>query len=271
MSKVALSYALFGDPNSFEFPFYFRGAYFNARMNEVLYPDAEFNTVIHVAQEVLNAEGGYRQFFEDLEHNNPQVRIVYAGHHEQRCKSMLWRFGPIFTGQYDFVLCRDLDSVSTYREACCVYEWYESKYAYHAINDNDAHGGLMGGMVGFTSVAFKSDTLILSFDQLVHGADLRKHGSDQNLMNKIIHPRIGNNLLFHVLKGAGASAAKVLTSITGTPKVHPSLWVTDLISRYIGSAGVIDFELLRFLRGRPEQVKWDPFEKKHANLLYWVK
>lgn len=263
--RVAMSYALFGNPDSFEFPFYFRGTYLNARMNEVLFP--EFETVIQVESDIYN---GFEKFWIDLTSLNKNIHIVDAGKNEQRCRSMLWRLNPLFSSTvWDFVICRDLDSVSTYREACCVYEWLAGGLWHHAINDNAAHGGLMGGLISFWSDGFKRDTGIMSMKNLVGKVDLKQHGSDQNLLNKVIHPKIKNNLLFHVLKGAGAEAREIKKDVGPRKEVDHKLWITDLISRYVGSAGVIDFELLRFLRSRPEQKKFDEFEKKHKNICYW--
>lgn len=261
-----MSYSLFGDPDSFEFGFYFRGAYLNARMNEVLFP--EFETVIQVDSDNFNA---FEKFWLDLSALNKKIHILDAGKNEQKCRSMLWRLNPLFSSTvWDFVICRDLDSVSTYREACCVQEWLSGGLWHHAINDNDAHGGLMGGLTSFWTEGFKEQTGITTLKQLVNNVDLSKHGSDQNLLNKVIHPKIKNNLLFHVLKGAGAEARTIKREVTPHKRIDPKLWVTDLISRYIGSAGVIDFELLRFLRSRPEQSKYSNFEQTHRFFLYWA-
>lgn len=262
-----LSYSLFGNPSSFEFPFYLRGVYFNARMNRILYP--EFETCVIF-------EGGiadrYRDFYNELSEvcdNMTQITMSIA----PKCQSMLWRMLPIWNNDVTHVICRDLDSVSTYREANCVYDWLQSGMPYHAINDNDAHAGLMGGLVGFRSEDFKRDTgytSYTSFDQMIQGQDLRKHGSDQNFMNKFIHPKIKHGLFMHKLKGQGIEAARVETR-QPTGYLNQKLWVSDLISRYIGSAGVIDFELLRFFKSFDHNPKFDEFEKKYSDVFYWAR
>jgi len=256
-----LSYSLFGDPNSFEFPFYLRGLYFNLRMNRILYPDLKSVVAI---QRGLLAE----PLINDIEDLFPELSIIREMT-SPRCESMLWRMKPLFEGLD--VICRDTDSVSTYREACCVYGWIDSGLPFHAMNDNDAHTGLMGGMVSFNSREFREATGFNSFAQMVEGLDLTKHGSDQNFMNKHILPKISNNLLLHMDKGAGCQALVTQPIPQSHPRVARKLWVTDLISRYIGSAGVIDFELLRFFKSVETSGDYMRFESKHSKIFYWAR
>lgn len=264
MNKV-LSYSLFGDPSSFEFGFYLRGVYFNLRMNRILYPD--FITWVTVDTQILNK---YEDFFFEL--TEIAGLKLFTLSHKQRCLSMLWRMYPIFLDiESDHVICRDLDSVSTYREALCTYEWLNSGLPFHAINDNAAHGGLMGGLVSFKSEDFKRDTGYKSFDQMIRGLDLLKHGSDQNFLNKSVLPKIKNKLFLHNLKGAGCPASVVKTEVPASGPVDKKYQHSDLISRYIGSAGVIDFELLRWFKANDPNPKWDAFESKYPDLFYWCK
>lgn len=259
-----LSYSLFGDPNSFEFPFYLRGVYFNARMNQILYP--EFTTCVSTERTLIDK---YEPMFMFL--HDQKYFMMHAESTSPRCESMLHRLRPIFETGATHVICRDLDSVSTYREALCTYEWLNSGMPYHAINDNDAHAGLMGGLVAFKTEDFKRDIGYTSFEQMIHGQDLKKHGSDQNFMNKHIHPKIKRGLLMHKLKGAGIEAKVTATEVPKSGPVDKKLWVTDLISRYIGSAGVIDFELLRFFKSFEPDPKWDEFERKFKDIFYWAR
>src|SRR5687768_16405805 len=119
-----LSYSLFGDPSSFEFPFYLRGMYYNLRMNRILYPDLTSNVY-------FATEGYYGGLCEEM-----CKLFMIDGYYmpsRPRCESMLWRLRPIFSQPHiTHVICRDLDSVSTYREALCTYEWLNSGMPYHA-------------------------------------------------------------------------------------------------------------------------------------------
>lgn len=257
-----LSYSLFGDPSSFEFGFYLRGIYFNARMNRILYP--EFKTFVIVSHKAFMR---YQGIIESLSDFGVMFNFFTDA---DRCESMLWRMLPVFSSNATHILCRDADSVSTYREANCVYEWLASGLPYHAINDNNAHAGLMGGLVGFRTEDFKRDTGYTSFEQMIQGQDLRKHGSDQNFMNKFIHPKIKNGLFMHNLKGQGIEARRTETSVP-IGHVNKKLWTSDLISRYIGSAGVIDFELLRWFKDNDPDPKFDAFERKYSDVFYWAR
>jgi hypothetical protein len=259
-----LSYSLFGDPSSFEFGFYLRGLYFNMRMDKILFPS--FDKVVYIEGEIFRQ---YSDYISDLSYESPLQS--FTSPKGPRCESMLHRMLPLFTDGVDYVICRDLDSVSTYREALCTYEWLNSGLPYHTINDNAAHGGLMGGLVSFKSEDFKQATGYKSFEQMIHGLDLSKHGSDQNFMNKHILPKIKNKLFLHNLKGAGCQASVVKTEVPASGPVDKKYQHSDLVSRYIGSAGVIDFELLRWFKANDPNPKWDAFEKKYPDIMYWAR
>jgi hypothetical protein len=255
-----VSFSLFGDPSNFEFNWYLRGVYLNLRMNRILYP--EFSNSIRVSKTVNS------DFVSAMWALFPNTEIV-CEEPAPRCESMLWRMKPIFEPNATHVICRDLDSVSTYREALCTYEWLNSGMPYHGINDNAAHGGLMGGLVAFRSEDFKRDTGYKSFDQMIRGQNLSKHGSDQNFLNKYIHPKIKHGLMMHKLEGAGIEAKVTKTEVPAIGPIDKKLWLSDLISRYIGSAGVIDFELIRFFRSVDPNPELDAFEKKFKDTMYW--
>lgn len=259
-----ISYSLFGDQSSLEFKFYLRGVYFNARMNRILLPG--FTTFVYVASAVMQE---YRDYWKAFQDTFPDVKIIIENDHPQRCLGMLWRMKPLFDEKVELVLCRDADSVITYREANCIYDWLKSPLPFHAINDNAAHGGLMGGLVGFKCKEFREITKYQSFQQMVGGLDLRHHGSDQNFLNQSIHPKIKHKLFFHNLKGAGASAGRTENSAPNGV-IDKKYWVTDLISRYIGSAGVIDLELLRFFRSFDNKTEFQTLEKLFPKIFYWV-
>lgn len=268
---ICLSYSLFGDPSSFEFSFYLRGLIFNVRMNRILYPG--FTTSIAFQKDLIENKS-IKGIIEWLfEHESISYKPFEKA---PRCESMLMRMSPIFEDLHPYenathVICRDLDSVSTYREALCTYEWLNSGLPFHAINDNAAHGGLMGGMVAFKSEDFKQATGYKSFEQMIKGLDLRKHGSDQNFLNKFVLPKIKNKLFLHNLKGAGCQAAVTKTVVPASGPVDKKYQYSDLISRYIGSAGVIDFELLRWFKTHDPNPKWDAFEKRYSDVCYWAR
>ena len=75
-----ISYSLFGDPMGFEFPFYLRGLYFNARMNSLLYP----GWVTHV-QIAWNVWDYYQELLLDLQKILNLVYEVPFDRHQRVC------------------------------------------------------------------------------------------------------------------------------------------------------------------------------------------
>jgi hypothetical protein len=255
-----ISYSLFGDPSTIEFNYYLRGVYWNARMNQLMLP--EFETLLFVTKPLTdkywNVFNGLRELFPKLHYVRPSIKDD-----PPRCEAMLYRMMPLWKvnglNETELVLCRD---------ACCINEWLDYKYGYHAINDNDAHGGLMGGLTGFRTKDFK-ELGYADFNSMIKGLDLSKHGSDQHFMNQKLLPKIHLKLLLHKLRGAGCSAFTTLTGISPHKKVDSKFKHADLVSRYIGTAGVIEMELIRWFQGVDKNKKYDDFERKHSDIMYW--
>lgn len=253
-----ISYSLFGDVKSFEFPFYLRGLYFNLRMNKLIYPD--WYTVVHISRPVYNE---YELLFTSM--LNEFKVIAYIQEEEPLCKAMLWRMHPIFYGFATHVLCRDADALTSYREAQSVNLWIQQGQNAHVIHDNPSHGGLMGGLVGFKSEVIRNT--FKSFDNFIDGWDLSKRGSDQDLLNKRVLPLVKDRLYT-----ADLQAFKPSTNPGDSnpiPGVDKRLWESNLCSAFIGSAGVNDFETLRFFK-RFDKTDYSDFEKQFKNIFYWA-
>lgn len=245
-----ISYALFGDTNAFEFPFYLRGIYFNIRMNRLLYPD--WYTIVHVQKEV-----NHRYTF--LLHELKSILDYGIAIRDEapRCEAMLWRMDPIFRGA-SVVLTRDADAITTYRESCAVNNWLYSEKGYHGINDDPAHSiEMMGGMCGFKVDQFKKDfPEINSLADLTGSSNLANHGTDQNLLMSKIFPTAKNSFQLDRFPPR---------------KTDNKLWESDLTCRMIGSPGVVDFELLRFFKRFDQDDRLDRFEKDYSDVMYWAK
>ena len=265
-----ISYALFGDPNSFEFPFYLRGIYFNARMNKLLYPG--WDTWVHTTHTIRS---DYKEFFDGLmDIANVGISL---GNEAPKCEAMLWRMIPLFTPKAvalpTHVICRDADAITTYREAQAVQEWVNSDLGFHGITDDPAHTiPILGGMCGFkTDVFHTTFPEYNTFAKLVAGANLKDHGSDQNLLMKKIWPKAQRNMMGHFFQGCKVDVAKVRNSVSNQiPGVDPKLWESNLTCRMIGSPGVVDFELLRFFKRFNPNPAFDEFERKFPQIMYWV-
>jgi len=254
-----ISYSLFNHPSSenFERMAYIRGFYFNARMNNLLYPD--WRTHLEV-DKITYTE--YQGLFDWLvSNNNLDLKVNDAM--PKLCEGMLWRMAPIFTNDVSHVLCRDTDAITTYREAWIVQHWIESGKAVQAILDNKAHSGLMGGMIGVNTSKFKALTGYQSFDQMISGLDLWQRGSDQHFLNQVINPKVRGDLMV-------SNALPAIDFKGNLPQVNAKLWESNLTCRHVGSAGVVDMEVLRFFK-RFDEYNWKyiPIEKEFHKVFYW--
>lgn len=253
MTKL-ISYSLFNAPcEEFERRAYIRGFYFNSRMNHLIYPD--WRTHLELDVKIYYQ---YQNLFDWLvENNNLSLEINATTDSLPLCEGMIWRMKPIWKEDISHVLCRDADAITTYREAQRIQVWIESGFAVSAMLDNPAHGGLMGGMVGFETAQFKAMTGYHSFQEMIVGKDLSERGSDQHLLNSLIPKLTGISYL-------SQDRDIVL------PQVDQKYWESNLVCRHIGSAGVVEMELLRFFN-RHDIYNWKfvPIEKEFKNLFYW--
>lgn len=246
-----ISYALFQGSEEMVFNYYLRGVYFNYRMNRLVYPS--FHTWLMTTHELLDNElvvdfisniaGIDQQAGHDKFHHSS------TNSNNERCKLMLSRLEPIWITSATHVLCRDLDAITTYREAQAVNDWLKSGKPIHAILDNPAHGGIMGGMCGFDASFVRNK--FKTWDDMVKGANLKNHGTDQNLLNKLFKPEL--------VYWSGR-----VPHLQDNP-----LWESELTCRHIGAAGCVDMELLRFFQRFDPNPKWDEFEKRFKNICYW--
>lgn len=245
-----ISYSLFGadrfdENNRFVFMAYLRGLYFNLRMNKLVYPGWE--TLVEVDRTTYNS---YSSYFLALE----SLGLLFGRIQDSAplCNSMLWRMQACFYRDVACVLCRDTDAITTYREAQAVNSWRRTSKDIHAILDNPAHSGLMGGMVGFD--AFFIRNRFNSWDDIIRDTDLKKHGSDQNLLNKIF----------------AKDQDKIFWSINPPASDYRIKYAeSDLTCRHIGSAGVVEMELLRFFQRHDNDGKWNEFEREFSEIMYW--
>lgn len=256
-----ISYSLFnGGAERFEMAYYIRGFYLNLRMNLHIYPD--WRTHVELDQATFEK---YHPLFEWLRDNallsfnvNPDVNVPL-------CKGMLWRFKPCFMVDVSHILCRDADSITTYREALIVQRWLEAGLPVLALNDNRAHSGLMGGMVGFNTAYLKAVTGSHSFEQLIGNWQLQERGSDQDWMNQYLSPKIENDVMLRTREAIPDDY-----DVRPLPQVNPFLWESNLCTRHIGAAGFNEMEVLRFLKRFDEyNWKYQDIEKTYPSLFYW--
>jgi hypothetical protein len=246
-----LSYSLFGSrtTDKWLFNFYLRGFVWNVKMNRLLYPG--WQTHVELDSGTFS---DYDHIFTELQKHYGISYNIDA--EDELCKSMLWRFKPVFWPNSEMVLCRDADAITTARECIAVQEWEESGMRIHGINDNRAHQlPLMGGMVGLKCDAIREE--FGTWDNFMDGAgDLSKHGSDQKHIMKQLH-RPGTNYT-------------LITNMLGRGSDHSNpLWTSDLTCRHIGSAGVVDMETIRFFNKHDANSGFIKTEKIYKEVFYW--
>lgn len=292
MKKKAIVYSLFGynkerHANCFDFNSYLRGLMTNIRMNRLLFPGWEI---------VLETD---RTTFEAFERLFSRLPIkVHVNDDAPLCLAMLWRLKPVFemapniTWEYSHVLCRDLDSPPTYREAQAVEYWIKRDKAMHAITDSVSHClPLLGGMIGVRPDYF-TERVAQSWDEMIElggGMDFNRKGSDQTFLNQFIYPRFaqhGNDSITqHYFNGmSNTFLSDFHTCNCPPPAGHDprcpnnvelalpfELAESNSIAGHIGAAGAYEGALFKFLRKH-----WDKFndilevEKEWPKIFFWV-
>ncbi len=123
-------------------------------------------------------------------------------------KAMLWRLGPVFDTDADFVFCRDLDAPPMPRDRACCDEFIraavEKKCVVHTIHDSPMHEGIMGGLCGFHAPVFREVTGWRSLEDLYEAAgdvDYAQHGVDQLVLNRLLLRHGGPRLFEHRYSG----------------------------------------------------------------------
>lgn len=256
-----ISYSIFGADNT-ELHWYLRGILYNVTMNKLLFP--EWQTIVYVEMKVMHK---YFQFISNL-----KAEVVVC-ETENLCKSMLWRLKPIFN-EAEYVLCRDADSLTTYREAQMVNEFINSDLSVHGITDNPAHTQpLMGGLCGFKASVLRDK--YKTWDNLISKSKINigERGTDQVFMAQEIYPHFKDQMFGHYIKGCNPNGeARVRYEVPngGLPGVDPKLWESNLCVDFAGSAGCKEMETVRFLnRFSPGWVDYN-LAIMYPKIYYWI-
>lgn len=276
MSKV-ISYSLFGydrerQESCFDFNSYLRGLMINIRMNRLIFPEWKI-----VLQTDKNTYEAWKDLFDKLDliievHQN-NVPLTLA---------MLWRLRPCFNLDYTHVLCRDLDSVATYREAQAVKYWINRDKAAHAITDSVSHDTpLLGGMIGFRPQYFMETVGARSWKELIdkrNNYDWTKKGSDQTFLRDIVYPcfaRHGwDSITQHYVLGMPNSFLsdchnKIQDMELDIPFEYKE---SNEVCGHIGSAGYYNGQMSRFINKYKDKFEdLIEIEKDYPDLFSWVK
>jgi hypothetical protein len=272
----AISYSLFGfdaerQKDCFDFNSYLRGLTLNIRMARLLYPD--WNIVLHVDK---NTNDGLKELFDAL-----PIEVVVC-EDAPLTKAMLWRLKPLFNTKYTHVICRDLDSPLTYREAQAVQIWLNNgTKAAHAITDSVSHCiPLLGGMIGFVSDWFTMYMGVNKWEDLFEGIsyDWSRKGVDQDYLNAKVYPKLAthgsDSIMQHYILGMPRTFLTCYYNYIEDielPNVCVEMKESNDVCGHIGAAGWYETAMFKFLHKH-----WSKFgdilevEKKYNKIFYWA-
>lgn len=197
MAQKVIAYSLFGyerarHESCFDFNSYLRGLMINIRMNRLIFPDWEIN--LQTDQATYEA---WSNLFDKL-----PITVEVHQNGVPLTLAMLWRLRPVFEQEnskwkYTHVLCRDLDSVATYREAQAVQYWINRDKAMHAITDSISHDiPLLGGMIGVRPDYFTERMNCGTWKDLINknpNFEWNRKGSDQTFLNSVVYPNFAQH------------------------------------------------------------------------------
>ncbi|MDO8598725.1 MAG: hypothetical protein Q7S02_01300, partial [bacterium] len=184
------------------------------------------------------------------------VKLVYMPSRpgQGKCERMIHRLRPVWDFDVKFVICRDVDSLPTWRDRQVVEEFIASGCDVGTAHDNVMHGGMMGGLSHFRAEVLRS--YAHSFDDFVsgygEGVDWSKHGADQDVMNRTFTSEYlkmfgcGGGVLEHSLRSRGTQTirgSRFVTRITPASRAIAETVAMDVrhgsdnLTPYMGSSG----------------------------------
>ena len=274
--KGAICYALFGyereqEANCFSFNSYLRGLMINIRMNRLLFPD--WDIILQTDQATYE---GHKSLLDrlpiKLEVHQDKVPLTLA---------MLWRLRPAFDQSYTHILCRDLDSPPTYREAQAVKYWINRDKAAHAITDSVSHDvPMLGGMIGFRPQYFMDKVGARMWGDLIRKQqfDWTNKGSDQTFLTNVVYPCFAqqgiDSITQHYCLGMPNSFLsdyhnKIQDMDLDIPHEYKE---SNEVCGHIGSAGYYNGQMSRFINKHADNfLDLIEIEKDYADLFSWVK
>jgi hypothetical protein len=278
----AISYSLFGynqqHENCYDFRSYLRGLHLNVRVAQLLYPG--WTVAVMIDESVT--ESPYVNYLYELD-KQQKIRL-YVMHSAELCKMMLYRLYPMFLLNkdklaYDRVICRDTDSLLSYRERQAVAYWERGPKMAHAITDSVSHSiTLMGGMIGFKSGDFRSRMSAQSFDALMctaQGIDFNRKGADQDFLNRYVLPKVADSITEHFVLGhpqtfRGDCHNFIHDIDLKEIGVPDELKETNGYGFHVGASGFQTDAVVKFLEkhGKDNEY-WEGLEKQYKEIFYW--
>jgi hypothetical protein len=210
---------------------------------------------------------------------------MYTLSDSELCRMMLYRLYPmflfdaLFNFKYDRIICRDTDSLLSYRERQAVCYWERGPKMAHAITDSVSHNiTLMGGMIGFQSGPFRDRMGVKSFDELLalsQGIDFNRKGADQDFLNRYVLPKVADSITEHFVLGhpqtfRGDCHNFIHDIDLKEIGVPDELKETNGYGFHIGAAGMQTDAVVKFLEkhGKDNEY-WESIEKQYPETFYW--
>lgn len=281
--KGCISYSLFGYgqnvKDSFEFNTYLRGVMTNARVNRVLYPG--WDIVLNI--DSVSYYSPFNKVFNWLS-GKGLIKLNIKSDYDAMCLKMLWRLMPAFfpandQWAYTHVLCRDIDSIGTYRERQAVDQWIREDKTIHCITDSVSHNiPMMGGMIGVRPDYFSMRLGVSSWQQLMNlnpGIDFNRKGSDQDFLNRIVYPKCADSATEHFVlgmkqsipEGGGRHYSIADIPVEDVDPIHRSL---NDCAGHIGAAGYYEAPMVKWLNTiDPFRDEYAEIERQFPQLFFW--
>lgn len=268
--KKIISYSLFKGQDELAEIFYVRGFYFNCLMNSLVYPG--WQTTVYTDKYIQEKYSSLLNWVMSLYGVKPYSLPKEDYTH---CQKMLIRMAPCFWDDVEFVICRDADALTSYKEANAVWEWTQGNCVVHSIHDNAAHTTpIMGGLCGFKALTISS--VYTSFDKMIGNSPVKieGHGTDQDFLTRIVYTDLSKSMMLHNFKGVQSACSHSLKGFDVTmpfEEINKKLWVSDLCTSFIGAAGYNEMETLRFFRDfLPDFMGDRELWLKYPKLFYWA-
>lgn len=250
----------------------------NVRFNRVIYPN--WVNVVNLDSSTYNSP--FKPIFLWLQ-NKGFIELNICPDDTPLCLAMLWRLKPVFSythpeWTYTHVLCRDVDSICTYREAQAVQQWIDEDKAIHCITDSISHNiPMMGGMIGFRPAHLSSRLSVKTWDALMNRGqfDYKRKGTDQDFLNKFIYPNCAESATEHFVLGMVHNLPEGNGRHYSIPDikidVDPIFKVTNDCAGHIGAAGYYEPPTLKFLHNiDPYNYEYSEIEKQFPQLFFWA-
>ncbi len=239
--RRVISLALFGDRGYGNY----LGAVVRANLN--LFPPSKgWQMVVHIDDITDGSRLG--TVLRRLE--NDQLLVVRRMGPAVLTKAMLWRMAPVFEEGAEYVYCRDIDALPMPRDVLCCAQFEVSRAAVHTIHDHVAHTGIMGGLSSFCAPLFCKANGVHSLEALYQFAGSQatwaRHGTDQDVLNRLVNRPGGPVLLEHRYAGWVDGKPKQLPVREPSMYFNPAYSVptpdgaghpADALAPHLGSAG----------------------------------